>query len=225
MNESITNRVGRIISGSVNAVVDAVENAAPELVMEESIREIDAAIDEVKAELGKVVANKHLANQRLAEENHIHENLAEKIELAVKEGRDDLAEVAISKQMDIEAQIPILEASIEDASSQETELDGYIAALNAKKREMREELIAYRESRKEAESLSASGNSSGGNNIESKVTKAESAFDRVVENATGVLGSRGSVDAKAAAQLSELDDIARNNKIRERLDAIKNESK
>lgn len=225
MNESIANRVGRIISGSVNAVVDAVENAAPELVMEESIREVDSAINEVKAELGRVVANKHLANQRLADENQKHEDLSEKIELAVKEERDDLAEVAIAKQMDIEAQIPVLEGRIEDANSQETELEGFIAALEAKKREMKEELNSYRQSRKEAESISADGSSNGSNSIENKVNKAESAFDRVVENATGVLGSRNSEDVKAAAQLSELDDIARSNKIKERLEAIKSKSK
>ncbi|MDH3763867.1 MAG: PspA/IM30 family protein, partial [Gammaproteobacteria bacterium] len=55
MKENIANRVGRIISGSLNALVDAVENAAPETVMEEAIREIDGAIDEVRTELGRVV--------------------------------------------------------------------------------------------------------------------------------------------------------------------------
>ena len=79
MKESIAGRVGRIISGSVNALIDAVENAAPEVVMEEAIREVDAAIDEVRAELGKVLANKHLANTRLMEENRKHEELAEKV--------------------------------------------------------------------------------------------------------------------------------------------------
>ena len=30
MKESLTSRVGRIVSGSLNALIDAVENAAPE---------------------------------------------------------------------------------------------------------------------------------------------------------------------------------------------------
>ena len=45
MNESIANRVGRIVSGSLNALVDAVENAAPETVLKEAIREIDSAFN------------------------------------------------------------------------------------------------------------------------------------------------------------------------------------
>ena len=42
MSESISTRVGRIISGTINSLVDAVENAAPEAVMEQAVREVDA---------------------------------------------------------------------------------------------------------------------------------------------------------------------------------------
>ncbi len=149
MKESLIGRVGRIISGSFNSLIDAIENAAPETVRSEVIREIDTAIDDVRVELGRVVAKKHLANSRLMEENRKHEDLSEKIELAVKERRDDLAEAAISRQLDIEAQIPILETTINECGNKEKELEGYITALQAKKREMKEELHQFRESLKE----------------------------------------------------------------------------
>ena len=58
--------------------------------MEEAIREVDSVIDDTRAELGRVVANKHLANSRLMEENRKHDGLSENIELAVSEGRDKL---------------------------------------------------------------------------------------------------------------------------------------
>lgn len=226
MNESITSRVGRIISGSLNALVDAVENAVPETVMEEAIREIDSVIDEVRAEMGRVVAKKHLANTRLMEENKKHESLTEKIELAVAESREDLAEAAISQQLDIEAQIPVLEATIGDCVSQEKELEGYITALQAKKREMKEELQHFRAAKTAAGSATTSG--SGGasaSSAEARVDKASSAFDRVVEKATGVLGSSGASDRQTASKLAELDDLARKNRIQERLAAIKNKTK
>ena len=38
MSESITTRVGRIVSGGLNALVDAMENASPEMVMEQVLR-------------------------------------------------------------------------------------------------------------------------------------------------------------------------------------------
>ena len=39
MKEKLINRVGRIVSGSFNSLVTALENAAPETVMNEAIRE------------------------------------------------------------------------------------------------------------------------------------------------------------------------------------------
>jgi phage shock protein A len=226
MSESLTSRVGRIISGSLNALVDAVENAVPETVMEEAIREIDSVIDDVRAEMGRVVANKHLANTRLMEENKKHESLTEKIEMAVAESREDLAEAAISQQLDIEAQIPVLEATIGDCVAQEKELEGYINALQAKKREMKEELQQFRDAKTASGSASTPGAAgASSSSAESRVDKASSAFDRVVEKATGVLGSTSPSDRETATKLAELDDLARKNRIQERLAAIKNKTK
>lgn len=224
MRDNLTSRVGRIISGSLNALVDAVENSVPETVMEEAIREIDGAIDEVRAELGRVAANKHLSNTRLLEENRKYEDLTGKIEMAVSENRDDLAEAAIASQLDIEAQIPVLESTIAECGNQEKELEGYISALQAKKREMKGELKQFRESRQEAAAISSSGGSaaatsSGG--VEARVSKAESAFERVVENTTGLIGRVGTGDKHNAAKLAELEEMSRKNRIQERLAAIK----
>ena len=84
MSEGISGRVGRIISGSLNAILDAVENTAPEAVMEQSIREVDDAIEDVKGELGRVIAAKHLANKKLSDRNCQYEDLTGKIEIALK---------------------------------------------------------------------------------------------------------------------------------------------
>jgi len=220
MNESITSRVGRIISGSLNAIVDAVENAAPEAVMQESIREIDAAIDDVRAELGRVIAGKHLANTRLMAENSKHTELSEKIDLAIKENRDDLAETAIAAQLNIEAQIPVLEATIGDNNAQEKELEGFISALKAKKREMQDELEQFRAA--QVESSAVNGNAApSASNVDSQLDKASSAFDRVMRNATGVGSGTTTPDRQTAEKMAELDELARNNRIQERLAEIK----
>ena len=228
MKESLSGRVGRLISGSFNALVDAVENAVPELVMEEAIRDIDGVIDEIRVELGRVVANKHLSSTRLMEENNKFEELSANIELAVEKERDDLAEAAISKQLDIELQIPVLESSISDFSSKEKELESYIQALQAKKREMQDDLLQYRELNKEAAAISGEGPITSDSTKESvnvKVEKAESAFDRVLEKATGMAAVQRSTDAKTAAQVAELQEMAHKNRIQERLQSIKNKMK
>lgn len=224
MKESITGRVSRIISGSLNALVDAVENAAPETVMEQAIREIDGAIDEVRTELGRILSNKHLANTRLMEESRKHEELSEQIELAIREQRDELAEAAIAKQLDIEAQIPILEIAIADNQQEEQELERYIVALQAKQREMQEELRQYRASRQDNVSgTEASGTDKSQANTNRTVEKASAAFDRIMEANTGLPGSGNMSDRENMARLAELEELARNNRIKERLAAIKSQ--
>ena len=61
MAEGLVSRVKRLISGSINSIVDAVESAAPETTMKEAIREVDRAIDDVRDQLGIAIANKHHA--------------------------------------------------------------------------------------------------------------------------------------------------------------------
>lgn len=221
MKDTIGNRVGRLLAGSVNALIDAVENAAPEVVMEQALREIDGAVDEVRAELGKVLAGKHLASKRLMEENRRHEELSGQIEVAVKQSREDLAEAAIARQFDIEAQLPVLEANIADAAERQKELEGYVAALNGRRREMEAELAEFRAAQKRAAATAGSGHASGsgGSDVARRVGQAESAFSRVMGAASGVPGSTAL--GADAAKLAELEDLARKNRIRERLEQIK----
>ncbi len=220
MSESMAARVGRIISGGLNALIDSVENAAPESVMEQAIREIDAAVDEVRAELGKVIANKHLANQRLETEREKHHQLEGQIAVALGEGRDDLAEAGIARQLDIEAQLPVLEKSIAELSEREKELEGYIEALKAKKREMGDELEQFRFSRETTQAAGPEASAPTG----AKVNQASAAFERVMERSTGV-GSGANTDPKDAVRLAELEELSRRNRIRERLEALKATSK
>jgi len=220
MKESLASRVGRLVSASVNAAVDAVENLNPEMVLQQTVREIEGAIDDVRAEIGRVIAQKHLASKKLMEENARHADLSEKIELAVNEGRDDLAEAGIANQMDIEARIPVLENTVTESGHREQELNSYLNALQSKKRDMEAELRHYREQQRQAQTAASTGAGQSGS-VESKVEKATGAFDRVMERNTGVSSSQRVADMKSAAQVAELEDLARKNRIKERLAAIK----
>jgi phage shock protein A len=221
MSENLTARVGRIISGGLNAIVDAMENAAPDKVMEQVLREIDGAIDEVRVELGKVTAGRHLANTRLREENQRHESLSAQIDTAVAEDRDDLAEAGIAEQLDIEVQIPVLERAIAEAGEKEKELEGYIRALQARKRELRAELQRFAESRRSAETGPGQGGEATGEGVAARVARAESAFDRVLERQTGLAAAKADSNTGHAAKLAELEELARNNRVKERLAALK----
>lgn len=62
MADSLKNCVGRVIAGG-HALIDRIENQAPAATMQQSIREADAVIDDVRHELGLVSANRPLAQQ------------------------------------------------------------------------------------------------------------------------------------------------------------------
>lgn len=221
MSDNLISRVKRLVSGGVNNIVDAVENSTPETVMKEAIREVDSAIDQVRHELGEVIAAKHLANQRLMETNSKHEDLTGKVNVAVQEGRDDLAEAAIGRQIDLESQIPVIENAIRDAGAQEVELEQYIAALQARRREMEEELRSFEAAQKAANgNINGQNNGRPNNNTERSVENAENAFGRVMSSKSGIPGA-DPVERDTASKLAELEKISRENRVHERLAAIK----
>jgi len=220
MKESINSRVYRLISGTANALIDAVENSVPEVIIQQSFREIDEAIDDIRADLGKVLANKHIANKRLMEESEKHEKLIENIEFAVKNNRDDLAEAAISRQMDIEAQIPIIESNISNLSLNKKELEGYLTALLARKREMEEEFSKYKEVAQyqyvnQEEKLSNNSYDS------EKTLLAEKAFNRIMNKKGNIAGLGLNNDS---VKLAELEELSRSHRIKERLEQIKSQT-
>ena len=219
MSETLSRRVGRLVSGGFHALIDAAENLAPEAVMNESIREIERAVDEVRAELGKVLAQKHLAAKKMANESNRHEALSDQIRAAVAAERDDLAESGIAEQMDIEARLPVLENTIADCAAQEKELEGFIVALQAKKREMQHQLQDWRSAQ---QSAAADGGATGGNieRIARNAEKSGNAFDRIMGRQNAV---HSSSDAAQLAKLKELEDLSRSNRIAERLAALKAE--
>ena len=222
MSETLSRRVGRLVSGGFHALIDAAENLAPEAVMNESIREIERAVDEVRAELGKVLAQKHLAAKKMADESNRHEAIDANLQAAVVAGRDDLAEAGIAEQMDIEARLPILENTIADCAAQEKELEGFIAALQAKKREMQQQLQDWRAAQQSmGTGKTAGGNGSDLNRIARDAEKSGNAFDRVMGRQNSV---HNSTDAAQLAKLKELEDLSRNNRIAERLAALKAKS-
>lgn len=218
MTDTIASRVTRVIGGSVHALLDAVENAAPEATMSQAIRELDQALDEVRAELGRVEAVKHLATSSLNKLNSQNETLAEQVELAVTKGDETLARAGIAKQVDIEDQIPVLQRSLQETVERGRELESYIAALQAKKREMEAALQDFIAAR--ATAGATPGPASPDRSTQSKAERAGAAFDRVMTRQTGLAGTTSPINPDAA-KLRELQELARRHRIDERLAALK----
>ena len=221
MTDNIASRVTRVIGGSIHALLDAVEDAVPEATMAQAIREVDQAIDEVRAELGRVEAVKHVATSGLNKLNTQNEALAGQIEVAVQKGDETLARAGIARQVDIEDQMPVLQRSLQDAVTRGKELEGYVVALLAKKREMEsalQDFVAARAAR--GASPAAMGTGPSTNATQDKVERAGSAFDRALARQTGIAGATSAINPDAS-KLRELQDLARAHRIDERLAALK----
>lgn len=224
MSETLAYRVGRLVSGGFHAILDKAEDLNPEMAFNENIREIERAIDEVRGELGKTVAQKHLASKKMLDESNRHATLDESIQTAVNLGRDDLAQVGIGEQMDIEARLPILENTIADCSAQEKELEGFINALQAKRREMQQAVRDYQKTRADQASAHTGANNAGVSyldKIANNAQKSGNAFDRLMQRQTG-LDVQGR-DTGKLASLQELENLSRDNRIAERLARLKSE--
>lgn len=219
MAESIFLRVRRIISASIEDAVDAMERAGGPGVMREAIRELDRAIDEVRAEHEAAATRKLQAarQQRLFRERLT--GLDEKARFALGEGREDLAEAAIARQLDFETQAEKLESVQAEAAAEALRLEECLAALQNRKKEMEEALAAFELAQRDA-ACSGESPRSPKRQTERKVERAEAAFDRAMAAAGGVSGIMRT-DAKAAAKVGEIDVMQRNAVISQRLAALR----
>jgi phage shock protein A len=219
MTESLVLRVKRLISGSANGVVDALETANAEIVMREAVREIERATDDVREELARAMTARHQTNRLLSHTKAKLAELSERAKFAVGQARDDLAEAALSRQLDLEAEIPVHEAKIIELTTKQTELEGYVASLATRKREMESEIAAFVAA--SASAARAAGSTAGpeasvASKAERRADQAQQAFERAMGSPAGA-----KPDRETAARLHELDRLSRSSKVAERLAQLK----
>jgi phage shock protein A len=218
MAESIFARVSRLLSATVEDAVDRMEQAGGEAVMREAIREADRAIDEVRTQLEAAMARRLNAARHQKMLTERVDQLTQKASFALKEGREDLAEAALSRQIDFEAQAKKLEDVQSLARDEEQRLQDGLTALEARKAQMEEALSAYVISRREA-ALGGDGPARPDRSAEKKVDAAERAFDRAMAGLDGVGFARA--DAETINRVAEIDGLQKSATVAERLAALK----
>lgn len=218
MAESIFARVSRVLSATVEDSVDRLEQAGGDAVMREAMREADRAIDQVRAQHETVMARRlQAARQQKMIAGKLDE-LTGKAAFALEGGREDLAEAALSRQIDFEEQSRKLDALQTQAREEEARLEEGLTALKTRKSQMEDALSAYMLSRREA-SLGGDGPSHTERSVTKKVDAAEQAFDRAMSGAGGVGFTRA--DADTINRVAEIDGLQKSAAIAERLAALK----
>ena len=220
MAESVFVRVRRLLSARIEDSVDAMEQANSDGTMREAIREVDRAIDEIRSSQEGAMTRRLQAARQQAMIAKKLEELTSKARFALQEGREDLAEGALKRQVDLEEQSGKLDQVQVLAREEEAKLDESLTALRARKQQMEEALAAFAIAQSDA-SMGGDGGFQNARDVERKVGNAEAAFDRAMTGAGGIGFSRG--DAAAINQVAEIDTLAKNATVSERLAALKQE--
>lgn len=221
MNDSISSRIGRIITGTAYSIVSKIEGLAPETVLEQAISEVDQVLDEVRAALGGITAQKHHVSKTMARLNHEHAELEEQVIVAYKQGRKDLVESALARQTDIEDQLPALEGQLARLSKQESDHTQALTGLIAKRNEMEDELQEFINSRKRDVAVrDTDAEFATPDSALWKAEKAEGAFSRMMHRTTGMNRSSLTSNSLESAKLVELANLSRNAKIEAKLKAL-----
>lgn len=210
--EHIVSRIGRLIAGMAHGAVDSAERANARPVLEQAIREIDTAAEEVRANIGRKTAERFRVAARRKELAAELSDLDAKIGLAVEQDRDDLAAAGIERQLDIESQLGVLDALLRDIDDSLAQFNATLDAVRASRREAEARLAELARSLAEAPAAAEAAAGTHGR-ATARVERAEAAVARV----TGVPGGL----APAAPAVDELRQLARQHAVAQRLARIK----
>ncbi len=222
MAEAFYMRAKRVVSVGIEETLDKVERASGTSLMRQAIREVDHAIDKVQREIDDATDRKVQAASQQQSTLKNAKLWSEKAVFTISKGRDDLAEGALSRQMDLEAQSKRFE-DIKVSSKKEAErLGESLTALKARRDEMNQELVEFEKAIRETQ-LGGTEKADFERSIERKVENAQRTFDRSMGLVAEVEGS--SVDSAFAKNAAEIDKLQRDSEIEERMAALKKSAK
>jgi phage shock protein A len=215
VTEGVVARIGRVMAGMAHSVVDMAEQSNPEAVLTQALREIDGAIDDVRTELGKAKGEQMRVEARMKELEEQRAALEQRIDTAIKNGRDDLAEAGIARQLDVEAQANLLAGLRAESAGEIRKLESSLEAIRASRREAEERLADL----KRTTTVAPDGMVMGGR--DRSVDRANAKVERAM-NVTGrITGVPTGPAVQDAAALQDLEAMHRDNQIKERLAQLK----
>ncbi|MEK1869176.1 MAG: PspA/IM30 family protein, partial [Ensifer adhaerens] len=210
-NEGILSRMGRLIAGLANAAVDKAEGSNKIVIVEQALREIDAAAEEARVDIGQARAEEYRILSRRDEIGADLEKLDEKISTAISAAREDLAKAGVARQIDLESQLAALDKALAGARTDLEEGQQALQAVLATRREAEARLADLKRSIAQFPESKVSGLAKP-----SPVDGAARAA-AAVSRATGVPGG----EHGNSAELDELDRLHRDRAIDARLAALK----
>lgn len=212
--DTVATRIGRVIAGMAHAAVDGAESMQPIAVLQQAIREIDAAGEDVRLEAGKAMAERHRLTARRDELSAELRELDEKVRLALSKDEDSLAQAGIERQLDIEAQTKVLDRLVAEVDQRIAAASESLDAINASRREAESRLADFQRSQTASSGGSMASGSSSLEKANARVRRAQAAAGRISGIPIGDLPARGEA-------IDRLNALARDHAVQDRLARLK----
>ncbi|MBS1252314.1 MAG: Phage shock protein A [Anaerolineales bacterium] len=94
----VLERVNNILRANINDMLDHAED--PEKMLEQIIRDMEAAIRDAKGQVAEMIAQEKMIKRDMEQGQELADEWARKAELAVKNGKDELALEALKRKKD-----------------------------------------------------------------------------------------------------------------------------
>jgi len=216
MAESIFVRIQNVLSAGANTTVSVVERASGSSLMREAIRQVARAEDDARECLESAKARRLHAQRRQQTLAEQVATLGEQARFALGKDRPDLAEAAVARQIDCEAQAILAAAAEKDAVDEAARLEDGLTALRVRKNDMQKELAAF-----EAARTASTGGEArpAPDRVARQVSRAEALFERAMEASGG--GDLGLTPAGDASRIAEIEALRREAAVAGRLAALR----
>jgi phage shock protein A len=212
MAEPILKRMQRIVSAGLESAADAAERLNGSGVMRHAISEVDQAIDQLRGRLASAEACARQASWRQAAIRDLVNDLDRDARFAIGKGREDLAQAAVERQLDLEEEARGLKQAETEAGRESALLKASLDELCARKAKMERDYAALEAAKREARALGKDPAT------ETKVKRAEAAFERA-RKAAGCAPS--GIHAAPTAAAEELKAVRREDSVAQRMAALR----
>lgn len=232
MARSTLGRLGQLIRANVNALIDSAED--PEKMLDQLVRDFSASIAEAEAAVAQTVGNLRMLEDDRDEARATAEEWGRKAAAASSRAEqlradnaaeaerfDELARVALRKQISYERQVETFEAQIGQQTETTEKLTDGLAKLRDKRDDLvrrRDELVSRAKMAQAQEQVSEAVRSVSVLDPSSELGRFEERIRRQEAQARGMEEVAAST---VEAQFAELDDLSDDLEVDERLKRIK----
>ncbi len=126
----ILERMSTIIRANINELLDRAED--PEKLLNQLIRDMEDQIQQARGQVAAMIAQEKELQADLEEAKGLAAEWASKAELAVRQGRDDLAREALRRKRDYESHVQVYESQYRSQVEMVARLKQQLAELESK---------------------------------------------------------------------------------------------